>query len=344
MADGKKRNHKYIARVKVKRVTGKTKWRYFYDMDEYKAYLEGLKDKTGDALTDLYDGSFIKKLFSKSKTSLKNMKKAMETGKEYVSNLFDKATKKNSTLDDYYKRKSEARKKREAEAAARKKAEEARKAARKKAAEEEAKKDIARSKKAKAKKKSWKEKAKDFLNPKSEEEICKDLKKKSKKQTAAEDQASANPYYDTGVTAYRRNCIHCSATYELRRRGYDVEAVGDNDGETLDTVRDWYKDEKVETKSNYAGKEKAAAKEIETEILKNGSGSRGQYIVNWSTGGAHSMIWEVENNEVVIRDCQTNETHTIEEITERTKDTIYFRTDNLSLEEEILNSVKNKKK
>ena len=339
MADSRK-NHKYVARVKVKRETGKTKWRYFYDMDEYKAYLEGLKDKTGDALKDLYDGSFVEKLFSKSKTSVESMRKSMETGRKYVLNLFSKSKKKDSSMDDYFKKKSEAKKKREAEAAAKKKAKEARR----KEAAEEAKRDMARSKKAKSKKKSLSEKIKDLVNPKSEAELCKDLKRKTKKQSAVEDQAAVNPYYDTQVSAYRRNCIHCSATYEMRRRGYDVEAVGDNNGESFETVASWYKDEEVKTKSNYSGKEKAAAKEIEKEILKNGNGSRGQYIVNWSGGGAHSMVWEVENNEVIIRDCQTNKTHTVEEITERTKDTVYFRTDNLDLEEEILNSVKNKKK
>lgn len=343
MAESKKK-HKYIARVKVKRISGKTKWRYFYDMDEYKAYLEGLKDKTGDALKDLYDGSFVEKLFSKSKTSLDSMKKSVETGKEWVSNLFSKAKKKDSSMDDYFRKQSEARKKREAEAAAKKKAEEAKKAARRQAAEEEAKKDIARTKKAKAKKKSLSEKLADLVNSKSEEEICKDLKKKTKTMTKSEDQTAVNPYYDTEVTAFSRNCIHCSATYELRRRGYDVEAVGDNNGETLGEVRSWYRGEKVKNKTDYFGKETVAAKEIEKEILKNGNGSRGQYIVEWSAGSAHSMIWEVENNQVVIRDCQTNEIHTVEEITERTKSTTYFRTDNLSLEDEILKSVKNKKK
>lgn len=340
MAESKKK-HKYIAKVKVEGTTGKTKWRYFYDMDEYKAYLEGLKDKTGDALKDLYDGSFLEKLFTKSKTSLDSMKKSMETGKEWVSNLFAKTKKKKFSMEDYYKQRADEAKKRREAAEAKWKAREARR----KEAEEEAKKDTVRTKNSRKKvKKSLSEKIKDLVNPKSEAELCKDLKRKTKKQTASEDQAAVNPYYDTEVLAYRRNCIHCSATYELRRRGYDVEAVGDNDGETLETITTWYKDEQVKTKSNYSDNKKKAAKEIEKEILKNGNGSRGQYIVYWSAGGGHSMVWEVENNEVVIRDCQTNKTHTVEEITERTKETVHFRTDNLSLEEEILNSVKNKKK
>lgn len=340
MAESKKK-HKYIARVKVKRITGKTKWRYFYDMDEYKAYLEGLKDKSGDALKDLYDGSFVKKLFSKSKMSLESMKKSMETGKEWVSNLFAKSKKKKFSMDDYYKQKADKDKKKREAAEAKRKAKEARR----KEAEAEAKKDSAKTRNDKAKKKkSLADKIKDLVNPKSEEELCKDLKKKTKKQTASEDQAAVNPYYDTGVLAYGRNCIHCSATYELRRRGYDVEAMGDNDGETLETVTTWYKDEQIKSKTDYASDKKKAAKEIEKEIKKNGNGSRGQYIVYWSLGSAHSMVWEVENDEVVIRDCQTNKIHTVEEITALTKKTVYFRTDNLDLEEEILNSVKNKKK
>ncbi|MCC8110395.1 MAG: hypothetical protein LIO74_01805 [Ruminococcus sp.] len=34
----------------------------------------------------------------------------------------------------------------------------------------------------------------------------------------------ANPNYSKAGTAYKRNCYLCTPTYELRRRGFDVEA------------------------------------------------------------------------------------------------------------------------
>lgn len=41
----------------------------------------------------------------------------------------------------------------------------------------------------------------------------------------------------TGTEPYQRNCQRCAPTYELRRRGYDVEALANNGGSTHDVYR-----------------------------------------------------------------------------------------------------------
>ena len=73
----------------------------------------------------------------------------------------------------------------------------------------------------------------------------------------------------------------------------------------------------------------------------NPPGSRGQFIVSWKSGGGHSMVYEVDSKgHSTIRDCQVNETYTVEEIISYgVSDVMFMRTDNLELNEKILKTV-----
>lgn len=50
------------------------------------------------------------------------------------------------------------------------------------------------------------------------------LNKQTKKTTPDEDMAIINPNYSPDNYGYSNNCAYCTAAYDLRRRGYDVEA------------------------------------------------------------------------------------------------------------------------
>lgn len=187
-----------------------------------------------------------------------------------------------------------------------------------------------------------------------------DLPKKKDKYSDEEDQAVINPDFDPDVYAYSNNCAYCTAAYELRQRGYDVEAAPVNvfTANTIDEICSWYKgsdpksfstigdignlmeisDEEWNQKYYEACETKANS--VKEELKQYGDGARGQFCLYWYGGGGHSMIWEVENNEVVIRDAQTNKVLDMAEQFTYATDGFYIRTDNLELSDRILKTVR----
>lgn len=197
-----------------------------------------------------------------------------------------------------------------------------------------------------------------------------DLKKKTNnKLSQTEDMSRVNPYYkeDDG---YGTNCGYCTLAYELRRRGYDVEAARNSSGigtQTVD-IYDWYTHKnsqlstidkiKYNAKKNHTKKEIAeykypglkyfptneyTSKDVEKEILKQGEGARGQFLVNWSVGNSgHSVAYEVKNGNVYLRDCQINKTYNVEDLFKRSSSVYFFRTDNEEIKESTLKYVRNK--
>lgn len=113
-----------------------------------------------------------------------------------------------------------------------------------------------------------------------------------------------NPKFLTGGIEYQNNCGYCTATYEMRRRGYDVIA---NPKNTI-LVDDWkklfdgFEPMKVEWRSgmSYWGS-------IRAEILeKCGEGARGAIFVNFKGKRVgHFFSWEVENGVVRFVDGQS---------------------------------------
>lgn len=189
-----------------------------------------------------------------------------------------------------------------------------------------------------------------------------DLKKLPTNMFNDTDRALINPYYKTDMAfdndEYTTNCSYCTAAYDMRQRGYDVRAAAiDNtkdDPTTLDELMSWYpgceakqsgdvvKEHLGEDVSASFADPKQVANAFEQDMLKHGDGSRGFFIAYWKEGSAHAIAWEVENGEVVLRDCQINKNRTVEEIVERSSVNVYFRTDNIEPSEEILKTVRNR--
>lgn len=171
-----------------------------------------------------------------------------------------------------------------------------------------------------------------------------------------EDQEQTNPKYDDGSNyAYSNNCAYATAAYDLRQRGYDVEAAGvkKSTANDIDEIASWYAGEKIESsktlfkKNNVDGSSIGygeCSKLIEEDLLKHGEGARGHFCLYWRQGGGHDVIWEVENGEVVLRDCQTNKTYEVHEQLKYAKDFKYFRTDNVELNDEVTKTVVNTNK
>lgn len=134
--------------------------------------------------------------------------------------------------------------------------------------------------------------------------------------------------------AYDMNCMNCTTAYELRRRGYDVEAGAWRASNTqYASLENWYEGVKVKE----VKKTNNLIKAIQSD---NPPGSRGNLMVQWSNGGGHSMAYEVDSKgKVHILDPQTNSIVDENKLPDLISSAHYARTDNLKLKEGVLDTV-----
>lgn len=348
-ADRKK--HKYIAKVKVK----KGKYRYFYDKDEYDRYLRG-KD-------------FVDKLMG----SYKKIEKKVEKSYSKLDDKVDKLLKKNKDkkingfvllytrdqVEDVVK-------------ALGKKLD--------KMVEKKKVKDHKYIEKVKLPNGKYRyfytqEEYDAYLRRLEYQENEPGFMKKvpnmsdNTVMTQDEDMEEINEDYDPWSTEDSMNCMYCTTAYELRRRGYDVEAA-DYDSETYGgtfwSLETWYKDATIyhvnsdgsnDDLSKYTNKPieegfepwvRAYSDPINYtgDTIRNGiesnnpPNSRGNLMVYWEGGGGHSMVYETDSRgNVTVRDCQTNQKIDIDRLAKQVIDVNYVRTDNLELQEGVLETI-----
>lgn len=179
-----------------------------------------------------------------------------------------------------------------------------------------------------------------FLNPEDYDYPYQDylydvseLKEKDYESTEDEDMALVNPYYklDDGSQYYEfsMNCASCSLAYELRRRGYDVEAGAMvAQGASAENILTTYGITEKDVSTAYASS--VSVKEVEKYMLNEyGDETRGQFMLFWKNGGGHSVVWEIQNSEVIIRDAQTNTIYTLDDVYNKCDTVSFFRIDNL---------------
>lgn len=143
--------------------------------------------------------------------------------------------------------------------------------------------------------------------------------------------------------AYNLNCTNCSAAYELRRRGYDVEAMPYNYNFTLnDGMNDISKNYKngldwIESPVDNKSKTEALVKEA---ILKISSENQRGYVVT----DAHIFNYEVEKGKVNWIDGQIPTINNSEtsKVLKKSSQLHIARTDNKELDESILARVRNR--
>lgn len=170
----------------------------------------------------------------------------------------------------------------------------------------------------------------------------------------------------------KNNCRRCTFAYELRRRGFNVQAtksVGGT-GQKLDgaynaTHKKTIKggilgvflssflddtrgvDNRV---ANFIDKErfdiviktnaKASSKSIFDSLMRYPDRARGELEAVWKSGVGHSMAWEIINGKPVIFDCQTDQRfETVDSFMERAayiKQASSMRLDNIELNTDFL--------
>lgn len=299
--DGRK--VKYVAKVPL----GKNKFRYFYTVSAYQAYLKSKKSSQAQKT--------IKKTYDKvtsapSKTIATSKNKETITSLSSVKNTVDKVVDSVRNLDPKAKAVTEA----------------AVKVAKLLAGGYLGSNSIL-SRVAKG--------VKEKVREKEQFQTIDQLPKQNKTETADQSQNLVNPDYDPHKARYSMNCAYCSATWDLRRRGYEVEArpfTKEYDTDIAE-IASWYSGTSTENFVN-------VSETTYNDMLEQKEGSYGNFVIYWYGGGGHSVVWSVENNEVMIRDTQLNTVDTYEDYMNKyqpyMESAYYLRTDNRKFNANIL--------
>lgn len=179
---------------------------------------------------------------------------------------------------------------------------------------------------------------------------------KDHESTPEEDMKHINPGYKNFDANTKNNCMLCTMAYELRRRGYDVQAGFSTTGyKSSDTLKWWPKGkiesaysmpkdkkemlkESFKTEFGVGGKEKY--QKLSQLLFKYGDGARGNLMLLFSGGGGHSVVWENSGGKLIIRDCQSNKTYSspaqIKRILSATLSAQAMRTDNIDFDLETI--------
>jgi len=151
-------------------------------------------------------------------------------------------------------------------------------------------------------------------------EKWKDLKK-GKPDTIEDAAAKTNPNYSRGFLgetsknkAWLNNCSNCTIAYEMRRRGYNVEArphmAGRNDVQIIDMFKNaTFKDNVQSFKSSalpIRSKDRAITKALDAANTNWPNGARG-YMTVFTQYGGHVLNVEKVNNQVRFVEAQSNE-------------------------------------
>lgn len=167
------------------------------------------------------------------------------------------------------------------------------------------------------------------------------VKKKQREYSIEDDCAAVNEGYpDEGRT---RNCPYCTLAYDMRRRGYDVEANASSIGMNKAEIVKMWEGAKFESPKKTASTNTPQdnSKNLYSELASYGDGARGAFRVTWEKGGGHIMNWENIDGQTYIIDCQSNTVMPEWKFSRSVSSGInwdevqYFRTDNLELSQYI---------
>ena len=132
------------------------------------------------------------------------------------------------------------------------------------------------------------------------------LGKKGKAKTIDDALANTNPNHKKG-REYRENCQRCIYAYELRRRGYDVEALP----ATLTKNDPMFENSRWEHgfigqrwERNLGKRNAEVEQNVISKMQQWGDGSRAVGYVAWKGGGAHVFNIENHGGKVTIFDAQ----------------------------------------
>ena len=177
-----------------------------------------------------------------------------------------------------------------------------------------------------------------------------------------------NPGFMNFDANTKNNCVLCSITYEMRRRGYDVTANKSTEGYNYTDIKHWFKD--TEMKKGYdpkykyqgddysdwvdnewvdsaaralRGQNHQHAEVLSKRILREPKNSRGVLFVTWPYGGGHAVAYEVGINKkdgskkLIIRDGQDGKIYNNpDDLLKWATDSQYMRLDNIDFDKKSI--------
>lgn len=158
--------------------------------------------------------------------------------------------------------------------------------------------------------------------------------------TIETDAKNTNPNYNNTKPEWYRNCQRCVPTYEMRRRGYDVEALPKYQSDKISrTPQIVFKDPQIQYFTRNA--KDTIIKQMDTW----GDGSRCQICVLWKGRGGHTFIAERKNGKVKFIDPQVNDLDVSKYFDEiKVIGSYFYRIDNLEVTDYIKDCCKGVKK
>lgn len=152
--------------------------------------------------------------------------------------------------------------------------------------------------------------------------------------------AGANPMYTTGGMAYSENCQRCVQTYELRRRGYGVEAKPyDIEKGAAQEIRfgyEMYQDPDIYgVFKTMLVKDKISKIQAQKMIDSMPDGARGSVIFAWDSKKGHTFSFERIDGKTLFIDPQNGKETSLPKKYNQKLGISFFRTDNLKLKEDF---------
>lgn len=142
------------------------------------------------------------------------------------------------------------------------------------------------------------------------------VKRKTKEYSIEEDAKMINPEFKNFYMDTKKNCVLCSLTYDLRRRGYEVTAQKVSLGYTPPEIVKFYKNSKgktLELNKDYefytVPKNDNIKHSVNSKLLEQGDGARGMLALIWDHHGhpcgGHAIAYEISNGKVTYVDGQS---------------------------------------
>ena len=160
----------------------------------------------------------------------------------------------------------------------------------------------------------------------------------------------ANPYYSDSYAEFSTNCQRCVFAYELRRRGYDVEALPTYESDIMPRGNNWTSAMSGMTNASVGRTtENATLKSIDKQMEQWGDGSRAILRLKWAGGNTgHVVNVERANGKTYVYDAQSNKRVTGADYLKKylpfatLSRTELFRTDNANITDNMRYMVKKK--
>lgn len=137
------------------------------------------------------------------------------------------------------------------------------------------------------------------------------LQLKSREFTPDEDMAAvnvgrANNPIRNYMGQYGNNCALCTATYELRRRGYDVKAGEELNGKSFYDFKQMFNLTDADVDARTTELHLGTTTDLLLNTKVHGPNTRGTLTIA-GLFGAHSVVWENDaKGNTILRDCQLN--------------------------------------